>query len=89
MSDDEPLSPRIGCVLTYEVLGWPGVHGQTVGADGAGIFAEVFLGEPGPAAAKAMKRINDMESKGVRLGPFHLVADEPGYTGAPMLMVIE
>lgn len=84
------LTDVLGCVLTYEVLHVPGVHGQTIGADGTGTFAELYLGDPEEAASAAVKHIRAMESRGWRLGAVHLVqhGDVYGWSGSPVRIVL-
>lgn len=84
------LSDELGCVLTYEVLHVPGVHGQTVGADGTGVFAEVYLCDPEQAAEIATQRIRDMEGRKWKLGAVHLVqhGNVYGWAGSPVRIVV-
>lgn len=83
------LTDVLGCVLTYEVLRTPGAHGQTIGADGTGTFAEICLGDPEEAAAEATKRIRDLEARGWRFGAVYLVqhGDIYGWSGSPVRIV--
>ena len=76
----------IGCVMTYEILHVPGIGGQTVGADGSGLFAEIFLGDPERAAELARNKINDMEARGWKIGVVHIVqhGDLYGWGGTPV-----
>lgn len=84
------LTELLGCVLTYEVLHVPGVHGQTAGADGTGTFAEVYLCDPDIAAELAMARVRDMESRRWRLGAVHIVqnGEDYGWAGSPMRFLV-
>ena len=80
---------EIGCVLTYEIIRKPGAYGQTVGADGTGLFAEIYKGDPEAAAEAARGRIKMMLGFGWKLGPVHLVQNGEcyGWGGSPVRFI--
>ena len=57
----------VGCVLYYEIAPYRGVCGATVGADGGGEFADVFLGDPEACATAAREKVLEMERRGTKL----------------------
>ena len=70
-------------VLVYRSKGRSGVHGQTIGADGAGEFAVLYRGDEFAALVKANQEIRELEAAGHRLD-FAAIIHGDGYSG-PML----
>ncbi|SIT25248.1 hypothetical protein [Achromobacter sp. MFA1 R4] len=70
-------------VLVYRSKGRSGVHGQTIGADGAGEFAVLYRGDEFAALVKANEEIRALEAAGHRLDFAEIIHGE-GYSG-PML----
>ena len=74
----------IGTVLTYEFLGTSGACGQTVGADGAGTYAVVFLGDNVEATEFAACQY---ANKLTRIKNLHIVSASETYSGIPLRVV--
>lgn len=64
-SESEALN--IGAVLAYTVKPSRGVCGSTIGADGSGDFAVVFLGSEEDGANAAARYVRSLEQSGKRL----------------------
>ena len=69
----------IGTVLTYEHKGMPGPCGQTVGADGAGTYAVVFLGDSAEATEFAACQYAKQWLDKTYIKNLHIVSAVEGY----------
>jgi hypothetical protein len=74
----------IGTVLTYQFEGVSGACGQTVGADGAGTYAVVFLGDNVEATEFAACQY---ARKLTRIRHLHIVSAKEEYSGIPLRVV--
>lgn len=63
----EDAALNIGAVLAYTVKPRAGVYGATMGADGSGDFAVVFLGTEAQGADAAALYVRALEQSGARL----------------------
>ena len=79
------LSAGLGAVLTYRNDGRAGVGGQQVGADGAGTYAVLFMGDPYEAAGAAREYVSRLRG---RIRDVVVVTNEPMYLG-PAITVVE
>lgn len=77
----------IGTVLTYEHLGVPGAGGQTVGADGRGQYAVVFLGNNPEETEIAARSYIKCWLQKPYVKNIHLVSAVEGYSGIPLQVV--
>lgn len=78
----------VAAILAVDVGGRPGVHGQTMGADGAGQFAYIIRGTQEQADNWACEHIRQREKSGQQFFSCVLVFNEKGY-GGPMLTEID
>lgn len=80
------LSDLLGGVLSYTTTGHRRPCGQTVGANGAGDFCIVFLGNREDAEIKAREHLRKMETNGYRITAAIFVPNDDlgGYGGNPL-----
>jgi len=77
----------IGTVLTYEHTGIRGACGQTVGADGRGTYAVVFLGENTEETEIAARAYVKMWLQQAYVKHIHLVSASEEYSCIPLQVV--
>ena len=78
-------SALLGAVLTYTDPGGHGACGNTVGADGRGDYAVLFMGSSEVAETAAREYINSLQSRRVR--NICLVTAEEGWLGCPITII--
>lgn len=77
----------IGTVLTYEHTGIRGACGQTVGADGRGTYAVVFLGENVDATDAAAYAYVALHLQKPYVKQVRVVSASECYSGIPLQVV--
>lgn len=77
----------LGAVLTYSTTGRAGVCGMTVGANGAGEYAVLFMGNPADAEMAAREYVRRLERAGWRLRSATIVPNEPTFGGTTVRVV--
>lgn len=78
---------KIQCIITYKYLGSRGICGQTVGADGKGDYAEVFISNTyEEIAEKTLERIKELQRTS-RIVDLKCIYDIEGYYGSPIKIV--
>ena len=77
----------IGTVLTYEHTGIRGAGGQTVGADGSGQYAVVFLGDNAEETEIAARSYIKCWLQKPYVKHIHLVSASETYSGIPLQVV--
>ena len=77
----------LGAVLTYATAGRSGVHGMTIGADGAGEWAVLFMGNPGDAEMAALEYLRRLERAGWRIKSAAIVPNERQFSGESVRIV--
>lgn len=81
------LSAGLGAVLTYTSSGRSGVHGMTMGADGSGNFAVLFMGNSADAENAATEYLRRLQRAGYRISAAHIVPNEQLFTGTAIRVV--
>jgi hypothetical protein len=81
------LNAGLGAVLTYTDHGGYGACGNTLGADGAGDYAVLFMGEPVAAMLAARKYISEKSNR-ARVTNVCIVDAQEGYCGCPISTVV-
>lgn len=81
------LSAGLGAVLTYATTGRAGVHGMTIGADGSGEYAVLFMGNAVDAENAAREYFRRLERAGWRLMSAAIVTNEPTFCGETVRIV--
>jgi len=77
----------LGAVLTYSTTGRAGVHGMTIGANGSGDYAVIFMGAANEAEAAAREYVRRLERAGYLLKSATLVVNEPSVFSEPVRIV--
>lgn len=77
----------IGTVLTYDHTGIRGVCGQTVGADGSGQYAVVFLGDTAETTAEAARDYVKKWLQHAYIKNIRIVSALETYSGIPLQVV--
>jgi len=77
----------LGAVLTYTSNGRSGVHGMTIGADGSGDFAVLFMGTAADSENAATEYLRRLQQAGHRISAAHLVPNERLFSGTSVRVV--
>jgi len=93
MSDDTTpaniqVADGLGAVLTYEDKGGPGRCGQTIGADGRGLYSVLFYGTPDDTSRAAGEYLNSLISAGRIIKNECVVTNEDSYCGPNVRHVV-
>ena len=86
MSGQTIDSSALGAVLTYTDPGGHGACGNTVGADGCGDYAVLFMGSSEEAETAAREYINSLQ-RCIRVRNICLVTAEEGWLGCPITII--
>lgn len=87
MGDWNKCEHELGAVLTYTSSGRSGVHGMTIGADGSGNFAVLFIGTSAEAENAATEYLRRLRRAGYRISAAHIVPNEQLFTGTTIRVV--
>ena len=79
-------SSAVGAVLTYTDPGGHGACGNTVGADGCGDYAVLFMGSSEVAETAAREYINSLQ-RCMRVRNICLVTAEEGWLGCTITII--
>lgn len=77
----------LGAVLTYTSNGRSGVHGMTIGADGSGDFAVLFMGTWADSESAAAEYLSRLQQAGYRISTAHIVPNERLFSGTSVRVV--
>ena len=86
MSGQTIDSSALGAVLTYTDPGGHGAGGNTVGADGSGDYAVLFMGSSDAAETAAREYINSLQ-RCIRVRNICFVTAEEGWLGCPITII--
>ena len=86
MSGQTIDSSALGAVLTYTDPGGHGACGNTVGADGCGDYAVLFMGSSDTAVTAAREYINSLQ-RCIRVRNICLVTAEEGWLGCTITII--
>ena len=78
----------IGAVLTYTTSGRSGVHGTTIGANGQGTHAVLFVGDPYEAELSAEEWLNRLKRGGYHITEAAIVPKGRSFSGQ-MIRVVD
>ena len=77
----------LGAVLTYTSNGRSGVHGMTIGADGSGDFAVLFMGTWADSESSAAEYLSRLHQAGYRISTAHIVPNQRRFSGDSVRVV--
>lgn len=77
----------LGAVLTYTSNGRSGVHGMTIGADGSGNFAVLFMGTSTDSENAATEYLSRLQQAGYRISAAHIVPNQRLFSGTSVRVV--
>lgn len=77
----------LGAVLTYTSNGRSGVHGMTIGADGSGDFAVLFMGTWADSENAAAEYLSRLHQAGYRISTAHIVPNQRRFSGDSVRVV--
>lgn len=81
------LNAGVGAVLTYTDHGCYGACGNTIGADGAGDYAVLFMGDPAASVLAAREYIAGLPAHS-RVSKVCIVDAQEGYCGCPISTIV-